>query len=140
MRLFDDHPGADGLRWWSTLEAGWLNVTLYDRAAPRLAVRAVHPLAPADEVVRDAARFLGLARRVAGMRLVRIGLPALIALAGVVLLVVGDDTGQGAGVALLGVALLVVLANVFVRLTISSEREREEEERNRERGVWPDED
>jgi hypothetical protein len=60
VRLFDDHPGADGLRWWSTLEAGWLNVTLFDRAVPRLAVRAVHPLAPADEVVRGAARFLGL--------------------------------------------------------------------------------
>ena len=60
VRLFDAHPGADGLRWWSTLEAGWLNVTLFDRAAPRLAVRAVHPLAPAGEVVRDAARFLGL--------------------------------------------------------------------------------
>ena len=56
------------------------------------------------------------------------------------LLVVGDETGQGAGVMLLGVALLVVLANVFVRLTISSEREREQEEYNRARGVWPDED
>ncbi len=59
-RLFDAHPGAAGLRWWSTLEAGWLNVTLFDRAAPRLSVRAVRALDPADEVVRDAARFLGL--------------------------------------------------------------------------------
>ena len=74
------------------------------------------------------------------MGFVRVGLPALIALAGVVLLVVGDETGQGAGVAFLGVALLVVLANLFVRLTLSSEREREEEERRRELGVWPDED
>jgi hypothetical protein len=74
------------------------------------------------------------------MKLLRIGLPALIALAGVVLLVVGDETGQGAGVMLLGVALLVVLANGFVRLTISSEQEREREAYNRERGVWPDED
>ena len=40
---------------------------------------------------------------------------------------------------MLGVALLVVLANLFVRLSLQSEREREEEERNRERGVWPDE-
>ena len=40
---------------------------------------------------------------------------------------------------LLGVALLVVLANLFVRLSLESEREREQEERNRERGVWPDE-
>ena len=74
------------------------------------------------------------------MALLRIGLPAAIAIAGVVLLVVGDETGQGAGVMLLGVALLVVLANLFIRLTISSEREREQEERNRRLGVWPDED
>ena len=73
------------------------------------------------------------------MVLVRIWLPAAIALAGVVLLIAGGDSGQGAGVLLLGVALLVVLANGFVRLSLQSEREREEEERNRERGVWPDE-
>ena len=34
-RLFDAHPDAAGLRWWSTLEASWINVTLFDRAAPR---------------------------------------------------------------------------------------------------------
>ena len=73
------------------------------------------------------------------MLLVRIVLPAAIALAGVVLLIVGGDSGAGAGVVLLGVALLVVLANLFVRLSLDSEREREEEARNRERGVWPDE-
>ncbi len=73
------------------------------------------------------------------MVLVRVVLPALIALAGVVLLVVGEDAAQGAGVVLLGAALMVVLANLFLRLSLSSEREREEEERNRERGVWPDE-
>jgi hypothetical protein len=69
----------------------------------------------------------------------RIGLPALIAIVGVVLLIVGGDSGAGAGVVLLGVALMVVLANGFIRLSLQSEREREEEERNRERGVWPDE-
>jgi hypothetical protein len=73
------------------------------------------------------------------MVLVRVVLPAVIALAGVGLLVAGGDSGQGAGVVLLGVALLVVLANLFVRLSLDSEREREEEARNRERGVWPDE-
>jgi len=60
-RLFDAHPDADGLRWWSTLEAGWTCVTLFDRAAPRLAVRAVRPLDTEDEWVRAGARFLGLA-------------------------------------------------------------------------------
>ena len=73
------------------------------------------------------------------MVFVRIVLPATIALAGVVLLVVGGDSGTGAGVVLLGVALLVVLANLFVRLSLDSERDREQEARNRERGVWPDE-
>ena len=73
------------------------------------------------------------------MVIVRVWLPAAIALAGVVLIVVGDETTKAMGVLLLGVALLVVLANVFVRLSLQSEREREEEARNRERGVWPDE-
>jgi hypothetical protein len=72
--------------------------------------------------------------------LVRIVLPGLIALAGVVLLVIGDETGKAMGVLLLGVALLVVLANVFVRLSLQSEREREQEAYNRERGIWPDEE
>jgi len=60
-RLFDAHPPAPGLRWWSTLEASWINVTLFDRAAPAVRVRSVRPLAPDDEDVREAARFLGLA-------------------------------------------------------------------------------
>lgn len=73
------------------------------------------------------------------MRLLRVGLPAAIAVAGVAFVVFGGDSGQGAGVVLLGVALMVALANGFMRLSLQSEREREEEERNRERGVWPDE-
>ena len=63
----------------------------------------------------------------------------VIALAGVALIATGGEASDGAGVLLLGVALLVVLANVFIRLTIDSQREREEEARNRARGVWPDE-
>jgi drug/metabolite transporter (DMT)-like permease len=74
---------------------------------------------------------------------VRIGLPVAIAVAGVVLLVVGDDAGRGAGVVLVGVAGLVVLANLFVRLSLRSEDDREREARRRdrfsERGRWPDE-
>jgi Flp pilus assembly protein TadB len=71
--------------------------------------------------------------------LLRIGLPAAIALAGVVLIIVGGDAARGAGVLLLGVSVLVVLANVLIRLSLQSEREREQEARNRERGQWPDE-
>jgi hypothetical protein len=59
-RLFDSHPGAAGLRWWSTLEASWINVTLFDRAARSLSTRAVRPLHVDDEDVRIAAHLLGL--------------------------------------------------------------------------------
>jgi RES domain-containing protein len=59
-RLFDAHPDAAGLRWWSTLEASWINATLFDRAAAGLRVRGVRPLAPGDDEVRAAAAFLGL--------------------------------------------------------------------------------
>ena len=59
-RLFDAHPDAVGLRWWSTLEASWINVTLFDRAAGHLGVHNVRGLTQGDEEVAAAARFLGL--------------------------------------------------------------------------------
>jgi hypothetical protein len=59
-RLFDAHPDAAGLRWWSTLEASWINATLFDRAAHALRTRGVHALDPRQEDVRAAAAFLGL--------------------------------------------------------------------------------
>jgi hypothetical protein len=59
-RLHDDHPDAAGLRWWSTLEASWINVTLFDRAAPALALSDVRHLTQNDDHVAAAARFLGL--------------------------------------------------------------------------------
>jgi hypothetical protein len=74
---------------------------------------------------------------------VRIGLPVLIGVAGVVLVAVGGDSGRGAGIVLIGVAALVVLANLLIRLGMLSERDREREElRRREfsrRGRWPGE-
>jgi hypothetical protein len=73
---------------------------------------------------------------------VRYGLPAAIFVAGVVLIVVGGDAGVGAGIVLVGVAGLVVLANVLIRLGLQSERDREREEQRRRdfsrRGRWPD--
>jgi hypothetical protein len=75
------------------------------------------------------------------MRLVRYGIPALIALAGVVLIVADGDAEAGAGVVLIGIAGLVLLANVFVRLSLQSEDDRAAEERARdfysEHGRWP---
>ena len=79
------------------------------------------------------------------LRLVRIGLPAAIAASGVVLLIVGDgENDQGAGVALIGVALVVMFLNLFLRLGVSSTRDREREEAAREyfdrTGRWPDDE
>ena len=77
------------------------------------------------------------------LRIVRVGLPAAIASAGVVLLIVGEtENERGAGVALIGVALVVMILNLFLRLGVSSTRDREREEAAREHfdrtGRWPD--
>jgi len=58
--LFRRHPRGSGLRWWSTLEAAWLNVTLFDRAAPLLSVHAVTTLGVEDDLVAEAVDLLGL--------------------------------------------------------------------------------
>jgi hypothetical protein len=73
---------------------------------------------------------------------VRLVLPVATAFAGVVLIVLGHDNTRAAGVFLIGVAGMVVLANGFVRLSLQSERDREREEARREyfdeHGRWPD--
>ena len=78
------------------------------------------------------------------MNVVRVWLPAAIALAGVALIALGGDAGRGAGVVLIGVAALVVLVNLLARLSVSSERDREREEEQRRyfssRGRWPDDE
>jgi hypothetical protein len=66
-----------------------------------------------------------------GLLFARVILPATIALAGVVLVIFGGDSGRGAGIVLIGVAGLVVLANVLIRLGLQSERDREREEARR---------
>jgi len=74
--------------------------------------------------------------------LVRVALPVAILIAGIVLIVFGDEFAQGAGIVLVGVAPLVVLANLLIRLSFHSNRERDEEEAARryydEHGRWPD--
>ncbi len=59
-KLHDRHPDAAGLRWWSTFESLWANVTLFDRAASALRVAAVRVLDPADAEIVAAAEALGL--------------------------------------------------------------------------------
>lgn len=61
VEQFERRPHAAGLRWWSTLEASWINVTLFDRALDALGVKSVHALGADDETVTAAAAFLGLA-------------------------------------------------------------------------------
>lgn len=58
--LHERHPAAAGLRWWSTFEALWINVTVFNRAAPHLTVRSVRPLTIDAPVVVEAADLLGL--------------------------------------------------------------------------------
>ena len=49
------HPTAAGLRWWSTFEALWVHVTLFDRAIGSLRLQDVRILTLADPVVVEAA-------------------------------------------------------------------------------------
>jgi len=58
--VFTRHAEAAGLRWWSTIEALWPNVTLFDRSEELLALDDVHPLDLEDDVVLEAADYLGL--------------------------------------------------------------------------------
>jgi hypothetical protein len=58
--LFLRYPDAVGIRWWSTLEASWINQTLFDRAADALTLLDAFEMRLDELVVREAAAFLGL--------------------------------------------------------------------------------
>jgi hypothetical protein len=58
--LYQQHQDSAGLKWWSTYEASWVNVTIFDRAASRLVVRSVRALTLQDPVVVEAADVFGL--------------------------------------------------------------------------------
>jgi hypothetical protein len=62
--LFGRHERAGALSWWSTLEAGWQNLTLFDRVAELVSAIDCRPLALGDSTVAGAADVLGL--RIAG--------------------------------------------------------------------------
>jgi RES domain len=53
--------GADGIRWWSTFESLWGNVTLFDRGAKRLRLVGVSALRLQEATVREALELLGIA-------------------------------------------------------------------------------
>ena len=60
LALYEKHGEAAGLRWWSTFESQWLNVTLFDRAAPALRLVSVKALDVAGDEIAAAADVLGL--------------------------------------------------------------------------------
>ena len=60
LALHERHPETVGLRWWSTFESLWANVTLFDRAASRLRLVSVTALDLAADEIAVAAEFLGL--------------------------------------------------------------------------------
>jgi hypothetical protein len=53
--------GADAVSWWSTYEALWTNLTVFDRAVPSLRVVEVRELSLGDPALVEAAEFLGMA-------------------------------------------------------------------------------
>lgn len=60
LELYRRHRSAAGLRWWSIWEALWANVTLFDRARPRLRVTAVRELTIATPALQEAVDLFGL--------------------------------------------------------------------------------
>jgi hypothetical protein len=64
LDLYRKHRDAAGLRWWSSWEALWTNVTLFDRAAGILKLGAVRELTLNDPVVNEAADTFGMRRQV----------------------------------------------------------------------------
>jgi hypothetical protein len=60
LALHAKHPEVAGIRWWSTFEAQWLNVTVFDRAGTALRLVSVRALDVADDEIVAAADVLGL--------------------------------------------------------------------------------
>ena len=59
--LFRARPRRDGIRWWSTLEATWMHVTLFHRALPRVEPAGLpEPLRVSHTAVREAAEAVGV--------------------------------------------------------------------------------
>ena len=60
LGLYRRYRRVAGLRWWSTYEASWINVTVFDRASSRLRVHAIRVLRLDDPAVVEAAELFGL--------------------------------------------------------------------------------
>lgn len=62
LRLYERHPAAAALRWWSTHEASWPNYTVFERAAELLRLVSVRAVGVDDAAVVEATGLLGLRR------------------------------------------------------------------------------
>jgi hypothetical protein len=60
LTLFRTHAGAAGLRWWSSWEALWSNVTLFDRAVRALDLVHVETLTTDHAAVQEVSDFFGM--------------------------------------------------------------------------------
>lgn len=60
LAFYRTHPDAAGLQWWSSWEALWANVTVFDRAASSLRLADVRELTIDDPAVLEAGEFFGL--------------------------------------------------------------------------------
>jgi hypothetical protein len=60
LALYRRHPRAAGLRWWSSWEALWANVTVFDRAAAGIRAVEVTELTLDHPSLVDAAEIFGL--------------------------------------------------------------------------------
>jgi hypothetical protein len=60
LELFGRHADAAGLRWWSTWEALWANVTLFDRARAMLRLVTLTELTLETPAVVEAADLFAL--------------------------------------------------------------------------------
>jgi hypothetical protein len=58
--LYERHPKAAGLSWWSTYEAQWINVTIFERARAQLSVGSVRQLTLDDPALIEAAQRFAL--------------------------------------------------------------------------------
>ncbi|MBA2474351.1 MAG: RES family NAD+ phosphorylase [Actinobacteria bacterium] len=60
LALYLAHERAAGLRWWSSFESLWTNLTLFDRVQRALRLLEVREVTLEDEAVVEAAVHLGL--------------------------------------------------------------------------------
>ena len=60
LDLYRRHPAVAGLRWWSSWEALWANVTVFERAGRALRLRQVDELTLEHAAIAEAADWFGL--------------------------------------------------------------------------------